>query len=136
MNLEKLMPINQKKLYGHENILINIFKLYNDKKLPNKILFCGPKGIGKSTLAYHLINYIFSKDEEYKYNFKDFAINDLNKSYNLINKGIHQNFHIIDVASGKKNIEISQVRKMINYTTKSTLNNRKKIISWSIKIKL
>ena len=128
MNLENLVPINQKKLYGHINDLTNIIELYNNKKLPNKIFFSGPKGIGKATMSYHLINYVFSKDEEYKYNFKDFAINELNKSYNLINKNIHPNFHLIDVANGKKSIEISQIRQMINYSTKSTFNNNERII--------
>ena len=34
--------------------------LYTNKKLPNKILLSGAKGIGKSTLAYHIVNFILS----------------------------------------------------------------------------
>ena len=56
-----LSPINQTKLYGLENYLNEFIRLYKNEKLPNKILLSGLKGIGKCTLAYHLINYILSK---------------------------------------------------------------------------
>ena len=56
-----LNPLNQINLYGLENNLTELIKLYKKNKLPNKILFSGQKGIGKSTLAYHLINFILSK---------------------------------------------------------------------------
>tara|TARA_Y100000590_G_scaffold53702_2_gene56130 strand:+ start:2449 stop:3396 length:948 start_codon:yes stop_codon:yes gene_type:complete len=128
MDIKNLTSITQINLYAHTNYFTEILKLYDSKKLPNKIIFCGPKGIGKATMAYHLINYIFSKNDEYKYNFNDFVINKLNNSYNLINKKLHPNFHLIDVVAGKKNIEISQIREMINYSNKSTFNNRERII--------
>ena len=63
----ELKSNNQKELHGYKNTFLDIVKLYNQKKLPNKIIFSGPKGIGKATFAYHLINYIFSKDEECNY---------------------------------------------------------------------
>ena len=46
-------------------ILMNLLDYIIIKNLPNKILLSGQKGIGKSTLCYHLINYILSKDEDY-----------------------------------------------------------------------
>ena len=51
-------PINQLKLFGLEKYLLELIRLYKAKIFPNKILLSGPKGIGKSTLAYHFINYI------------------------------------------------------------------------------
>ena len=53
-----LKPINQTILYGFNKTFNDLVKLYNVNSLPNKILFSGQKGIGKSTLSYHLINYI------------------------------------------------------------------------------
>ena len=44
--------INQTKLFGLEKYLKELIRLKNDNNLPNKILFSGQKGIGKSTLAY------------------------------------------------------------------------------------
>jgi len=128
MNLLDLKSNNQKQLFSFGNIFLDIINLYDKKKLPNKILFSGPKGTGKATLAYHLANYVFSKKEEFPYNVNKFKINDLNKSYKLILSNSHPNFHLIDVLTDKKIIEISQIRQMINYANKSAFNNRERIV--------
>ena len=127
-NLNVKKSDNQLKLYGHEKIFDNLIKLYDSGKLPKKILFSGPKGVGKSTMAHHLANYIFSQDEDFNYNLNDFEINPLNKSYKLMSSGSHPNFYLIDVLNDKNFIEISQIREMINYTNKSSFNNKEKII--------
>lgn len=128
MNLLKLKSNNQKQLFNFENIFLNIINLYDKKKLPNKILFSGPKGIGKATLAYHIANYVFSKKEKFPYDINKFEINDLNKSYKLILNNSHPNFHLIDVLSDKRIIEISQIREMINYANKTAFNNSERIV--------
>ena len=71
---------NQTKLHGYDKFFKNLTDLYIDKKLPKKIILSGPKGIGKSTLSYHLVNYIFSADEKNKYDVKNLRINDTNRS--------------------------------------------------------
>ena len=128
MDLQDLLPKNQKKLYGYHKEFNELITLYKNKKLPSKIFFNGPKGIGKSTIAYHLINYIFSNKEEYKYDLTNLEINNLNKSYKLLLNNTHPNFHLVDIMKDKKVIEISQIRQMINYSTKSTFNNNERII--------
>ena len=40
----------------------------------------------------------------------------------------HPNFHLIDVLSDKKIIEISQIRQMINYANKTAFNNSERIV--------
>ena len=60
---------NQLQLIGHDNLMHFLINLFDNNKLPNKILFSGQKGIGKSTLSYHLTNYIFSKNEDFSYDF-------------------------------------------------------------------
>ncbi len=97
-----LNPINQLQLYGLENELYELISLFEKKKLPNKILFSGRKGIGKCTLAYHLINYILSKSELLPYDKERLLINKDNKSFKLIINGSNPNFHLIDVAFDKK----------------------------------
>jgi len=123
-----LLPIKQKQLFGLNLQFKEIVDLFDNNKLPNKILLSGPKGSGKATLAFHLINYIFSLNEENKYSHNNNKINDNNKSYKLINNGSHPNFHLIDLIDDKKNIEISQIRKMINYTNKSSFNDSPRMI--------
>ena len=128
MNLIELTNRNQTELYGHDKIFNEILGLYKKKKLPKKIILSGPKGIGKSTLAYHLTNYIFSLNEENKYDLKNFKIDNMNKSFSLVKNNSHPNFYLIDIDEGKKNIEINQIRKMINFCNKSSFNNEDKII--------
>ena len=128
MNLTDLTNNNQVNLYGHTDIFNELSILYNAKKLPKKIILSGPKGVGKSTLAYHLINFIFSKNEENYYDLSKLVINKLNRSFNLVKNNSHPNFYLIDVFQEKKNIEINQIRDMINFCNKSSFNNGEKII--------
>ena len=89
----KLNPSNQLELLIHGNELKNLISLYREKKLPNKILLKGQKGIGKSTMAYHLINFVLSEDEDFPYNTNHFKIDDMNKSFklNCFGKIIYEN---------------------------------------------
>ena len=123
-----LNPNLQKNLYGFDNLFLDLKNLFDQNKLPNKILFSGQKGIGKCTLAYHLSNYILSINEIDPYNFEKKIINDANKSFKLVSNNSHPNFYLINLKDEKKSIEIEQVRKMINYTNMSSFNDGYKII--------
>ena len=124
----ELKPLENTRLYGMNHYFNEISKLYSEKKMPTKILLSGKKGLGKSTLAYHIINYILSIDEELKYNIDDFIINENNKSFKLLQNSSHPNFYLIDLLNDKKNIDVTQIREMISYTNKSTFNNMARFI--------
>ena len=96
--------------------------------MPNKILFSGEKGIGKCTLAYHVINYIQSHDEENSYDDKNLLINSENRSFKLIQNKSSPNFILIDVSIDKKNIDIDQIRNLIISLNKSSFNNKPRIV--------
>ena len=123
-----LKPSENTQLYGMYDFFKEITSLYNKKKMPTKILLSGKKGLGKATLAYHVINYIFSSNEEFKYDSSTHTINKNNKSFKLLQNNSHPNFYLIDLFNDKKNIDISQVREMINYTNKSSFNDKAKFI--------
>ena len=125
MNFE---PLNQQKLLGYNSLFVTFTKLLEKKILPNKMVISGPKGIGKSTFAYHFINYILSKNEMYPYDINKFEIHSENKSFKLIKNLTHPNFHLIDLLDDKKIIEISQIRKAISYCQKSSFNNNYRIV--------
>ena len=72
----ELKPSENIRLYGMNHFFNEISKLYIEKKLPTKILLSGKKGLGKSTFAYHIINYILSTDEDFKYDSNNFIINE------------------------------------------------------------
>jgi len=115
-------------LLGMDTIFNEIINLYKEKKMPHKILLSGKKGIGKSTLAYHLINYILSQNEDFKYDIDDFNINKKNKSYKLVQNHSHPNFYLIDLLEEKKSIDIVQIREMITYTYQSSFNDKPRFI--------
>tara|TARA_B100001093_G_scaffold318313_1_gene303666 strand:- start:1231 stop:2160 length:930 start_codon:yes stop_codon:yes gene_type:complete len=125
MNLD---PISQMNLFGHNQLFDNLLDLYNSDRLPNKILLSGEKGIGKSTISYHLINYVLSKDEEYSYDYKNYKINPQNKSFKLMHNNSCPNFHFIDVEKDKKNIEINQIRELIVDLNKSSFNSKVRFV--------
>ena len=102
-----LKPYNQTKIYGLNSYLEDFIKLYNKKELPSKILLSGSKGIGKSTLAYHLINYSLSMNEDFSYDLKNFQINSNNNDFKHINNLSNPNFDLIDIKDNKKNIDIN-----------------------------
>ena len=88
--MNNVQPNTQTKLYGLDKYLNELIDLYDRKKLPNKILFSGQKGLGKSTLAYHLINYVLSKNEIFPYQIDKFEINTENPSFKTVVNKIKQ----------------------------------------------
>ena len=124
----ELKPSDNSKLYGMNYFFYEICNLYKAKKMPTKILFSGKKGLGKSTLAYHLVNYFLSENEEFKYDLKKFIINSNNRSFKLLKNNTHPNFYLIDLLNDKKNIDVAQIREMIIYANKSTFNNMPRFI--------
>ena len=112
----------QQSLFGHYEIFDTFKNLYLSKKFPNKIILSGEKGIGKCTLAYHLINYTLSLNESHSYDSKNYKINSENKSFKLIKNKSNPNFNLIDVEEGKKNIDINQIRDLISNLNKSSFN--------------
>ena len=123
-----LNPSTQINLFEHKEIFNQLYKLSNNDILPNKILLSGEKGIGKATLAYHLINFVLSENEQHPYDYENNKINSDNKSYKLIQNKSHPNFYLIDVLEDKKNIDINQIRELIINLNKSSFNKKKRFV--------
>ena len=123
-----MLPEKQNLLLGHNALFNEIISLFKSSKLPNKILFTGKKGIGKTVLTYHLINFILSIDEENSYDLQNKTINIDNRSFNLLLNSTHPNFYKIKKKHDSKNIEIAQIRELNSFINKSSFNNKLKII--------
>ncbi len=121
-------PINQTRLFGLNNYFNELKYLFDNNKLPNKILLSGQKGSGKFTLSLHLINYILSKNEDYSYNVQNLQINDKNRSFKLIKNNTSPNFYLIDIKKEKKNIEVDQIRELISFCNKSSFNKKPRFV--------
>ena len=126
--MNNIEPINQTKLFGLDRFINEFIDLENNNNLPNKILLSGYKGIGKSTLAYHLINYILSKDEKFNYDTNEFKINIENQSFKTTINRSNPNITIIDIDQDKKLIDIDQIRTLIKNLNKSSLNDKPRFV--------
>ena len=118
----------EKKIFGYNELFNFFIKLDLADKIPNKFIISGKKGIGKSTFTYHLINYLFSKNEPNKYDVNNYEISNLNKSYNLVKNNTHPNFFLINSDEGKEQISIDKVRKSFDFINRSSLNNDYRIV--------
>ena len=125
MNLE---PSSQLNLFSHKEEFQKLINLYKNNNLPNKILFSGVKGIGKCTLAYHLINYILSSNEDFSYDLNNLKIIPDNKSFKLVQNKSNPNFILVDIVEEKKNIDISQIRNLILTLNKSSFNTKPRFV--------
>ena len=123
-----IKPSQNTKLYGMNSYFLEMTNLYKNNKMPNKILLSGKKGSGKATLTYHIINYILSADEDFKYNVEDLSISSENRSYKLLQNNSHPNFFLVDLIDDKKSIDIAQIRNMITYSNKSSFNDAPRFI--------
>ena len=127
-NIEVLLPKKQLSLFGYEKYFNLFIKMFESKKLPNTIMLSGPKGIGKSTFAFHFANYLLSKNEKKSYVLKNFIINNENQSYKLINSDTHPNFFLIENNQIENDIKVEKIRELIKFLSKSTYSQDLKIV--------
>ena len=113
------------QLVGNDQLFNNLTDSFKNKTLFNSLIFTGPKGIGKSTLAFFLIKNIF----------KDLANNDkINHHINLIYNHTHPNIKYLKKEFDSKNnkfktsINIEQIRNLENFLYQSPFDNFPKFI--------
>ncbi len=111
-------------LYGLEDKLDFLIKLYNAKKLPRVLMISGEKGIGKCTLITHFLNYVFDKEN---YNLEDNSINDQTKFFKQYVGGIFPNIIYLS-GDAFKNIRIDDIRELKSKILKSTILKKKRFI--------
>tara|TARA_B100001057_G_scaffold277719_1_gene278010 strand:+ start:1198 stop:2130 length:933 start_codon:yes stop_codon:yes gene_type:complete len=126
--MSNLEPINQIKLYGLDKYFNELIRLYKNNIYPNKILLSGQKGIGKSTLALHFINYVLTLNQNYKYDIKNFELNTNSPEFKTVLNKTNTNLITIDVIDDKKMIDINQVRNLIIDLNKSSFNKKPRFV--------
>ncbi len=126
--MNNLEPINQTKLYGLDKYFNELIRFYKKGNYPNKILFSGQKGIGKSTLAYHFINYVLTINENHKYDIENYIININSPVFRTINNKSNTNLITIDINDDKKSIDINQIRDLIVKLNKSSFNSKPRFV--------
>ena len=115
-------PLNSLKLFGLKEYFFDFVKLFKSKKLPKVILLTGEKGIGKFTLSFHLINYIFSLNSNHSYDYENQKINEENSFYKSILSNVCENFIYISNENREKT-KIEDIRNIKKKFSTSSLNN-------------
>lgn len=119
------MNILLKKFVGNEILIDSLIDNFNNNNLSKSLIFAGPKGIGKTTLAFYIIKKI------YKICTKNIS---LDHHLKLITNNSHPNIKYIKKEFDektkrlKKNINIDQIRSFENFIHQSSFNNLPKFI--------
>jgi len=126
-NKKNFDPINSLNLFGLDEFLLNFINLFENGKYPKVSLLTGDKGIGKFTLAFHLINYVLSKNLTTPYKIKEQTIDKDSLVYNQILSNICQNFIYISNENEKKT-GIENIREIKRKINNSLLNDLPRFI--------
>ena len=115
------------KLISLDKYFDEMIKLYDSESFPKVLLLSGKKGIGKFTLVFHFINYIYSKKEKTNYNIKDKLINESSIFYKSIIKQTCTDVIFVEVENGK-NIKIDDIRNLKSILSTSSLSENPRFI--------
>jgi DNA polymerase-3 subunit delta' len=113
----KLTPLNNHQVFGHHDVKEWFINAYQANKIPPSLMLFGPKGIGKSTLAYNMLKLMFTKAN----GFDDSNLKN-NPIISQIEAGSFPDLLVLDAEyldgnSRKKNvITIDEVRKINNFS--------------------
>lgn len=55
-----ILPKNNPDLFGLETVEESLLQLYDSGRLPHALLFSGPEGVGKATLAYRMARFLLA----------------------------------------------------------------------------
>ncbi len=120
-------PWQNKLFIGHQPIISQLDRLKNNNSLTNTLLFSGPIGIGKCTLAFRYSNYIFVDKTS---SFMDYKQLD-NNTFSQISNHSYPNLYYIsntDENGSSLEIKIEEIRKLKENLTGKLLNGGYRVI--------
>lgn len=110
------------KLFGLNFYFDKLVEIYNLNKFPKVTLLSGKKGLGKSTLIFHFINYIFDKKN---YNVVNHEIKTDTSFNQQLNNSLLPN---VIIMKNDSSIKIEDIRLLKKSLLTSTLNNQPRFI--------
>jgi len=116
-----------KNLVSLDHYFDEMIELFESGSFPKVLLLNGKKGIGKFTLVFHFLNYIYSKKEKSNYKRETKLIDVNSNFYNSILNKTCSDVIFIEAEEGK-NIKIDDVRNLKSILSKSTLSNNPRFI--------
>ncbi len=146
MDIEKFLPISNPDLLDHINEEYQFLNSYNSGRLPHAWLICGPRGIGKATLAYRISRFLLSRNEMFQEGnillgkespqegVTNLATNITESVCRRIISGGHSDFlkieRSINEKTGKRRneIRINEVREAVSFLSKTPAEGRWRVI--------
>lgn len=83
-------PAENPILLGHEAACAMLARAYCTARLSHALLFTGPRGIGKATLAFHLAHHLFMHPDQRRAPEEFSPINAASQSFRLVSQGAHR----------------------------------------------
>tara|TARA_B100000780_G_scaffold68589_1_gene45444 strand:+ start:2506 stop:3447 length:942 start_codon:yes stop_codon:yes gene_type:complete len=120
-------PFQSIKLISLDQYFDELVTLYESDSLPKVLLLSGKKGLGKFTLIFHFLNYIYTKNEKTPYNVEDKVINTDSKFYNSVINKTSPDVIFLQAIEGK-NIKIDDIRNLKSILSRSSLTNNPRFI--------
>ena len=117
-------PKKTLQLFGHDKNFNFFKKLILNKRFPKILMLTGEKGIGKSTLVNHLMNFYFDKKN---YDEKNKIIYDNGSFFNQFTENLFPNIIYLN-GSDFQNIKIEEIRKLRNTLFKTQIINDKRFV--------
>jgi DNA polymerase-3 subunit delta' len=93
-------PKTNDKLFGHDEAEDGLLRAFESNTLPHGLLICGPRGIGKATLAHRFARFLLSVSQDSE-DAKDAA-------RNRIANGSHTDFLVIEPLFDEKKEEFAR----------------------------
>lgn len=115
-------------IIGHSNVIGYLKKTHHEGKLPHGLLFVGPKGIGKATLAHKIARALLTQSME---NLGD-PIIELTPIDHLLRAGNCPDFisiekSIDDKGKTAKDISIEKARSVVQFFSQTSLEDKWRI---------
>jgi len=117
-------PIQSKKLISLDHYFDEMVNLFDSNSFPKVLLLSGKKGIGKFTLIFHFLNYVYSKKN---YNLTEKLIDTNSYFYNSILNKTCADVIFLQAEEGK-NVKIDDVRNLKSVLSRSSLTDNPRFI--------
>jgi len=115
------LPKSQKNVVGHEKSWLSLQKAYKSGKLHHALLFGGPRGIGKATLAWQVAKALLCQDG------RELIVPEEHPDLGLIESGGHPDLFVLEPSQGDK-ISAQEVRSLNSFVSKTPMHSKRKVV--------
>lgn len=102
-------------LFGHAGPESGLVQSFREGRVPHGMVFAGPEGIGKATLAYRFTRFLMAAPEAPE----DLAVDPQSQAFRLVASGGHPDVLDIGLAEGEASIGVEAIRPITPFLRKT-----------------